>query len=76
MVQQRVKQALAEVDVTVDNDQDLAAGLDLLDRDEYMRNKLIGDVAEMFKKKGYSIKLARPEGYVLQNPMESKISDK
>lgn len=76
MVQQRVKQALAEVDVTVDNDQDLAAGLDLLDRDKYMRNKLIGDVAEMFKEKGYSIKLARPEGYVLQNPMESKISDK
>lgn len=47
-----------------------------MDRDEYMRHKLIGEVAEMFKEKGYSIKLTRPEGYVLQNPTESKISDK
>ncbi|WP_245150348.1 hypothetical protein [Weissella cibaria] len=52
MVQQRAKQALAEVGVTVENDQDLAAGLDFLDRDEYMRHKLIGEVAEMFKEKG------------------------
>lgn len=30
MVQQRVKQALAEIGVTVEDDQDLAAGLDFL----------------------------------------------
>lgn len=67
-VVERVKDKIESMGQKVEDMKILAAGVELLDKDQFFRNRFVGEVADMFVEKGYDIKLARPEGYVLVNP--------
>ena len=67
-VVERVKDKIESMGQKVEDMKILTAGVELLDKDQFFRNRFVGEVADTFVEKGYDIMLARPEGYVLISP--------